>query len=142
MEKISETHSRKILVKTMKGEGLKEIKEKKKSLKERLNVLNLNNESDEETFDALTKEVVALNYLKDYLKGDTMFKIKSMSGDNVTFVIATKDLEVWNDLGVVNKYLSYLKTNGFDPEWLGDEFFGKGFITADEKAAYKKKTKK
>ena len=142
-EKISEANIRKALTDKIRKTGLMEIEKEKASLKEQLNVLDLSSEDDYRCFDSIIQEITALNYLKNYLKGDTMYAIEWMSGNEVCYVIPTSDLEIWFDAGVVNKYLAYLEINQIEPCLLIDRFFAPktGFISSLERRAFKKKNK-
>lgn len=138
MEKVSEIDIRKALVDKIKESGLKEIEERKTILKERIGELDLKDTSDYAYFDLIIKELTSLNYLKEYLSGDTMFAYEWMVDGNVFYIIPIESLEIWLKDGVVTKYMSHLEVCCIEPTWLTDDFFGykSKFITFFDKMAY------
>lgn len=136
MEKISEMHIRKALTDKIKKSGLKEIEERKIYLKERIDDLDLNDETDYKWFDHTVRELMWLNFLKDYLKGETMFGINWADGDDICYIIPTSDLEIWYKDGVIDKYLSFVEVNEINPCLLSDRFFSNGFVSIIDRMAH------
>ena len=135
MEKVSEMHIRKALTDKIRESGLREIEERKVYLKERIDDLDLKDEEDYRWFDCTVRELMWLNYLKDYLKGETMFGVNWAVGDDICYIIPTSDLEIWYEDGVMGKYLSFVEVNEINPCLLSDRFFSNGFVSIIDRMA-------
>ena len=143
VEKLPEVNKRRALVEKIKKTGLKEIEIQKLILKDQISELDLQNKRDYDCFDSLVREVMSLNFLKDYFKSsETMFAINWADKRDICYIIPTADLELWLDTGVVLKYLTHMDLYNINPAFLSDRFFGNGFISIIERMAYEEKKKK
>lgn len=142
MESIKDAAVRQELVEKIKITGLKEIHERRVLLKEDLNELDIFDRANEEEFNLIVEELMALIYLEEYLKRkDVMMGYTSMIGDDIVYIIPLENLEIWLAEGVLSKYLTYLELSSKFPSPLVDEDFGyrHGFVSILEKIVHERR---
>lgn len=141
MENIKDIGARKELVEKIKSNGLKEIHIRAIQLKEKIDGLVVTNQADKETLFLIAEELVAMLYLEEYLKKESMFQYTTMVKGNFNYIIPIETLEIWLEAGVLDKYLTYIEVSGIRPEPLNDRFFGytTSFVTVFEKMVHKDK---
>ena len=142
MENIKDAAARQELVDKIITNGLKEIHERRIRLKEDMDELDIFDRANEEDFNLIVEELMALIYLEEYLKRkDVMMGYTSMIGDDVVYIIPLENLEIWLAEGVLSKYLTYLELSSKFPSPLVDEDFGyrHGFVTILEKIIHERR---
>ena len=141
MENIKDIGARKELVQKIKSNGLKEIHIRAIQLKEKIDELVVTNQADKETLFLIAEELVAMLYLEEYLKKESMFQYTTMVKGNFNYIIPIETLEIWLEAGVLDKYLTYIEVSGIRPEPLNDRFFGytTSFVTIFEKKVHEDK---